>query len=95
MARYKLSPAAENDLIDIYVRALQEWGVEKADSFQRELVSSIRLLAEQPGLGRDVAIRPTLQRYDVAPYVVFYKMETDGVRIVRLLYKNRAMERHL
>lgn len=95
MGIYKLSQAAENDLIEIYIRGITEWGVLKSDQFQEKLIDSFHLLAEQSGLGRAVSIRPSLQRFDVVPYVVFYKAENYGVRIVRVLYKNRAMEKHL
>ncbi len=95
MASYKTSPAAEQDLIDIYVRGFHKWGEKKADDFQQQLISTFRLLAENPGLGRSVTIRPQLQRYDVVPYVIFYRKFSYSVRIVRILYKNRAMERHL
>lgn len=95
MASYKISPVAEQDLIDIYIRGFHKWGEKQADDFQRQLISTFRLLAENPGLGRSVTIRPQLQRHDVTPYVIFYRKFSYGVRIARILYKNRAMERHL
>ena len=95
MAVYKLSPAAEEDLVAIFIRGLGEWGLERADNFQNELISTFHLLAQQPGIGREVSILPTTRRHEVLPYVVFYTTEPYGVRIVRILYKNRAMEKHL
>ncbi|MCZ6803039.1 MAG: type II toxin-antitoxin system RelE/ParE family toxin [Proteobacteria bacterium] len=95
MASYKLSPIAEQDLIDIYVRGIREWGNAKADRYQAQLISTFHMLADNPGIGHTVTIRPKLQRHEVAPYVVFYKKINYGVRIIRILYKNRAMERHL
>ena len=95
MPIYKLSPLAEQDLIDIYIRGLREWGNIKADGFQEQLVSAFRTLSNNPGIGRAVAIRPHLQRHEVEPYVIFYRKFNYGVRIARILYKNRAMERHL
>ncbi len=95
MASYKTSPVAEQDLIDIYIRGFHKWGEKQADDFQRQLISTFRLLAENPGLGRSVTIRPQLQRHDVAPYVIFYRKFSYGVRIARILYKNRVMEKHL
>lgn len=92
---YKLSPAAEGDLVDIYVRGMEEWGIAASDRYQEKLVASFRLLAGNPGMGRSVAVYPSLQRHEVFPYVVFYRTCNYGVRIVRVLYKNRAMERHL
>lgn len=94
MATYKVSPVAERDLIDIYIRGFQEWGEDKADSYQQRLISSFRLLAENSDMGHAVAIRKGLQRHEIDPYVIFYRKFSYGVRIARILYKNRAMEKH-
>lgn len=78
MAIYKISPAAERDLVDIFIRGIREWGDTKANEFQLELISTFHILSENPGIGRSVAIRPHLQRYDIAPYVVFYRKFSYG-----------------
>lgn len=95
LAIYKVSPAAERDLIDIYTRGLNKWGEKQADEYQFRLVSAFHHMVNNPDLGRAVAIRPQLQRYDVDPYVIFYRKFSYGIRIARILYKNRAMEKHL
>jgi len=95
VAIYKLSPIAERDLIDIYERGLHQWGASKANSYQLLLISSFHLLAENPDMGHAVTIRPQLQRHEVEPYIIFYRKFSYGVRIARILYKNRAMEKHL
>lgn len=95
MAIYKLSPATEQDLIDVYARGLNKWGVKRADDFQLRLISSFHTLVNNPDLGRPVAVRPQLQRYDLNPYVIFYRKFSYGIRIARILYKNRSMEKHL
>ena len=95
MANYKLSPAAEEDLIEIYLRGITEWGVSKADEYQDRLIATFNHLAANPNIGREVEVRPKLRRHEVIPYIVFYGKEDYGVRIVRILYMNRAIERHL
>ena len=95
MALYKLSPAAEQDLIEIYLRGLSEWGANKSDQYQEQLISAFNLLAQNPEMGRIVKIRPNLHRHEFLPYIIFYSKENYGVRIARVLYKNRLIERHL
>ncbi len=95
MAIYKVSPAAQRDLVDIYIRGFREWGESKAEAYQIRLISSFRLLAENPEMGHGVSIRPQLQRHELNPYVIFYRKFSYGVRIARVLYKNRAMEKYL
>ena len=92
---YKVSPIAERDLIDIYFRGLNKWGEKQADEYQLRLVSAFNAMVNNPYLGRKVAIRPQLQQYDVDPYVIFYRKFSYGIRIARILYKSRLMEKHL
>jgi len=46
-------------------------------------------------MGQDVSIRPQMQRHEVKPYIIFYRKFSYGVRIARILYKNRAIEKHM
>lgn len=95
MAIYKISPAAQNDLVDIYMRGIQNRGTTKADNYQQQLIAAFNILAENPDMGHSIAIRPRLQRHEVEPYVIFYRKFSYGVRISGILYKNRAMDKHL
>ena len=95
MAIYKLSPRAEQDLIHTYRCGFQQWGARQAESYQREIISCFHLLTENPGMGRTVSIRPQLQRHKVKPYIIFYRKFSYGVRIARILYKNRLVEKHI
>lgn len=95
MAIYKVSPAAQQDLVNIYARGFREWGERKADAFQIQLISSFQILAENPDIGREVTIHLQMRRHEVNPYVIFFRKFSYGVRIGRVLYKNRAMEKHL
>ncbi len=95
MATYKISPAAQQDLVNIYIRGFQELGETKAETFQIQLISSFQILAENPDMGHEVSVRPQLQRHELNPYVIFYRKFSYGIRIARVLYKNRAMEKHL
>ncbi|MCU7836310.1 MAG: type II toxin-antitoxin system RelE/ParE family toxin [gamma proteobacterium symbiont of Taylorina sp.] len=70
MPIYKVSPATEQDLVNIYFRGLKNGG-EQADKYQCHLVSAFHTMVNNPDLGRKVAIRPQLQQYDVIPYVIF------------------------
>ena len=95
MAIYKISPIVQSDLIDIYVRGIQNRGTTKADTYQLQLITTFNILAENPDMGHSVAIRPQLQRHEVKPYVIFYRKFSYGVRIARILYKNKAIDKYL
>ena len=46
-------------------------------------------------MGYEVAIRPQLQCHEVKPYIIFYRKFSYGVRVARVLYKNRSVEKYL
>jgi len=95
VAIYKLSPKAEQDLINIFQRGFEQWGAKQAEGYQREIITCFNLLAKNPGMGRKVSIRPQLQRHEIKPYIIFYRKFSYGVRITRILYKNRLVEKHI
>ena len=95
MPIYKVSPVAENDLVDIYCRGINKWEEKQADEYQGRLISAFNVLVNNSNLGCKVAIRSTLKQYDVNPYIIFYRKFSYGIRITRILYKNRAVEKHL
>jgi len=95
VAIYKLSPRAEQDLINIFQRGFQLWGAKQTVDYQREITTCFNLLAENPSIGRKVSIRPQLQRHEIKPYIIFYRKFSYGVRIARILYKNRLIEKYI
>ncbi len=86
---------SKQNLIDIYRRGLQQWGSKQAESFQCKLIAGFHLLAQNPDMGHKLSIRPQLRCYEISPYIIFYRKYSYGVRIARVLYKNRLVEKHL
>lgn len=49
-----------------------------------------RLLARSPELGRPrVELAPGLRSFPVAPYVIFYRITSRGIEIIRILHGSR------
>jgi len=95
MGVYKVSIRVENDLIAIYIRGLNKWGETQSLDYQKKLIATFSLLVENPGIGKSLPIHKKIKRFEKTPYILFYKKVNYGVRIVRVLYKNRAMERFI
>jgi len=61
-----------------------------ADALVARIEARLRLLADNPRLGRDRgALRPGLRSFSVPPYVLFYRPIADGIRLVRVLHGAR------
>jgi len=96
MADYVLSNKADADLDDIYVYSYRTFGEAKADAYLQSLSDCLRSLADNPGLGRQVAeIEPGLFRHRHARHTVYYLTEDAGIFIVRVLHEAMDAPRHI
>ncbi|MBM3952624.1 MAG: type II toxin-antitoxin system RelE/ParE family toxin [Rhodospirillales bacterium] len=96
MADYVLSNKADADLDDIYVFSYRTFGEAEADAYFLGLSDCLRMLAENPRLGRPVDdIQPGLLRHDHGHHIVFYMIEGGGIFVVRILHHAMNVERHV
>jgi plasmid stabilization system protein ParE len=89
MAGYELSPAAENDLFEIW-SAIAEDSVAVADRVEDELLRTLESLAGFPGQGhwrRDLSVK--LRFWSVWDYVIAYRPEPSPILIVGVLHGRR------
>ena len=88
------SPVALGDLADIWNYYLNVAGRDAANNFVREIDKACRLLEEHPSAGRARdELRPGLRSLVAVPYVVFYRLNRDGVaQITRVLDGRRDLD---
>jgi toxin ParE1/3/4 len=88
VARFRFSRRAETDLYDIGRYTLRNWGKAQTDRYIGELEDCCQLLANSPALGRLCdEIRPGLRRMEQGKHVVFYREESGGIMIARILHQ--------
>jgi toxin ParE1/3/4 len=96
MAEYKLSPAAERDLESIWRFTADQWSVGQAETYIDGLIDAMEALARQPLRGRSAEeLRPGYRRQNVGAHVIFYRLDTHGVAIVRVLHQRMDFDEHL
>lgn len=92
-ARIRILGRAQRDLDQIYDYVLRETP-PRADRFIEELVdaiASLETLPERGAVPRDQVLRQRGYRYLVhKPYLVFYKLVKQQVRVYRVLHGRRA-----
>ena len=88
---YLLSPHAKDDLDDISDYIANRSGSEDvADRFIDLLTARFHLIACNPYIGRRRDdLRPHLRSFPVGEYLIFYRVENDNVRILRVAHGNR------
>ncbi|MBN9431270.1 MAG: type II toxin-antitoxin system RelE/ParE family toxin [Bosea sp.] len=85
-ARYKKTIQADEDIIALYGDGVRMFGVRQAEAYVARLMDLFELIAEQPGLARERSeFNPPVRLHFHESHVVVYRLDDDGVLIVRVL----------
>jgi len=96
MMNYYLSLEAENDLEEIWIFGLDNWGLKQADDYHGQLISMCRYLSENPLLGKSQDyIAEGLRSYPCGSHRLFYMVSNDCITVVRILHQSMDTERHI
>ncbi|MHA7099545.1 toxin ParE1/3/4 [Roseivirga pacifica] len=92
LRHYVLSQSADHDLEDIFDYTVQEFGMDQAVAYLSGLDELFYMLLDNPELGR---LRPELKAglRSIAKeaHVVFYSVNDDYIRVIRVLHGSRDM----
>ena len=84
---YKLSPEADSDISDIFDYTEFEYGLQKAVDYTTQFSAVFIQLSQEPELGRTRnEIRNGLRSLTQNEHVIFYRLLSDHIRIVRVLH---------
>ena len=84
---YRLSPAAESDLISKWRHTAREWSVVQAESYQDDLAAAFEGLAAGVKIGRPVEIRRKgYLKYVAGAHVIYFREAPSEIIIVRILH---------
>lgn len=93
---FKLRPKAVNDLENIYDYSVQEWGLNRAETYIHDLETTLQNLADNAALGRHYEhVRPNLRAFPVVSHVVYYKPASYGIAVIRVLHQSMDEKSHL
>jgi len=93
VARFRFSGRADSDLDNIVVYTLQTWGEAQTDRYLCKIEDCCQLLANNPGLGRLCdPVRPGLRRMEHGKHVIFYRVESGGILVCRILHQRMLPE---
>ena len=96
MAEYRLTPAAERDLERIWTDTLRRWGREQANRYTDVLTAVFAELAQLPKTAPAYdQIRPGYRRRSVERHMIYFRITTYGIAIIRILHDRMDAPRHL
>lgn len=96
MIALRFSPRARADIDGIWTYTVQKWSMEQAEAYLLAIDHALSLLRENPRLGRYASeIGDGLFRFPVASHIIYYRLASDTLNVVRVLHKSMDVERHL
>lgn len=96
MNRYRLSPAAVEDLSEIWDFTQDRWDAAQAEIYIGEIRAAIERVAERPDRGRPCdEIRNGYRRYVTGSHLLFFVERDGGVDVIRILHQRMDPTRHL
>ena len=96
MPGLRLTKQAQEDLRDIGRYTQRMWGREQRNRYLTQIDAALHLIARNPHIGRACdAIRPGYRKYPVGRHIIFYRVTSDAIAIIRILHERMDVDTHL
>lgn len=96
MAEYRLSPRAQRDLGAVFDYTVAQWGLPQAMRYTDLIETACADLAEAPQRAQGCEhIRSGYRRRGVEQHVIYCRLTSYGIAIVRIPHQRMDTTRHL
>jgi len=86
VTHYRLTPAAQDDLEEIWLYSARTWSVEQAERYTDALEETFDRLLATPEMARErTEFDPPVRIYPSAEHVIIYRIEDEYLAILRIL----------
>ncbi len=96
MHKIRLARTAENDLEEIWLYTVSQWSLEQADKYTALIEKSMRLLLENPYLGKP---RPDVKKgyraLHVEKHLIFYRVSDEYIDVLGIPHIRMDAKSHL
>lgn len=96
MHRYRLTPSAKSDLIDIWNYTVGTRGEKQAEKYLQDIENKLNQLADNPELGKQrPEIVPGYYSFPVRKHIIFYIISDSYIDIIGLLHGKMDIDKNL
>ncbi|MFC4346822.1 type II toxin-antitoxin system RelE/ParE family toxin [Kordiimonas lipolytica] len=96
MLAYHLTPEAQKDILEIRRYTTEQWGKPQSQKYLSELRQTIRLLAENPNLGKQRSdVSSGVSSFPHASHVIYYIVHRQQLIVFGVLHKRMVPDQHL
>ena len=86
LTAFRLTPAAQNDLEDIWLYTAQQWSLQQADRYTDILEDTFERLLFMPEMARErPEFDPPVRIHPSAEHLIIYRVEEEYLVILRVL----------
>lgn len=86
LTSYRLTPAAQGDLEDIWLYTMQQWSSAQADRYTDILEDTFERLLFMPEMARErPEFDPPVRIHPSAEHLIIYRIENDHLAILRVI----------
>jgi toxin ParE1/3/4 len=80
----------------LVLNTLRAWGEAQTIRYLDALEACCQMLADNPGAGRPCDdVRPGLYRKEQGNHVIFFRRQTEAIKVSRILHERMLPGRHL
>ena len=96
MAEYRLSPQAQRDLDELFDHTVAKWGLTQALRYAEQIEAALEKLADAPLRAQACDhIRHGYRRRPVQQHVIYFRMTSYGIAVIRILHQRMEAARHM
>jgi toxin ParE1/3/4 len=95
MTIYILTPAAQQDINKIWDYTVENWGVDQAIHYTKDIRDACRELTEGTRHCRPAEVRERYFKSAVGSHVIYFRHQDTALEIVRILHKSMDAPLHL
>jgi toxin ParE1/3/4 len=96
MPKYRLTPAAKSDLLEIWQYSVETWGETQAENYLLKIEATLEKLASNPEIGRKrPEVTPGYFSFPVEKHIIFYLCSDNYIDIIGILHGRMDIKNNL
>lgn len=96
MPKFRLTPEAQADLIEIRRYTLAQWGSAQSVKYLSDIRQTLRLLADSPSIGKfRLDVGANVQSFPHVSHVIYYVLHEQQLVVFGVLHKSMTPIKHL
>ena len=89
---YTLRPRARTELEGIWHYTVQQWGIDQADKYTAQIISSIERAIEMPGVGSPIEALPKdYRKIRSGHHLIVYRCVDNEFTVIRILHEREDL----